>query len=215
MDLLAARDPVLAGTNKEIAPAVWTRLLDDDAIYTDENGKRFSKNEMVATIKPLPTGVTGNLGPVDLRVRRHGDSAVVTYDIDEHEDYHGARLHALYRVTDSWVRRKQGWRLVAGQVLAVPHDPPAVTLPATQLDDYVGSYALGGTERYVITRDGDGIAGSRNGGAAKKIACELRDVFFTPGSPRSRKIFQRDANGRVTGFVDRREGEDVVWVRRG
>ena len=31
--------------------------------------------------------------------------------------------------------------------------------------------------------------------------------------PRIRKIFQRDPTGRNTGFVDRREGRDVIWVK--
>jgi hypothetical protein len=175
---------------------------------------RFSKNDMVATIKPLPAGVTGNLAPIGLRVFLHRDTAIVIYDIVEYEDYHGAQLRAFYTVTDSWVHRKQGWRLVAGQVLAVQHAPAAVTLPAAQLDEYVATYTLGATETYVITRDGDGLAGSRNGGERQKISCELRDVFFVPVHPRSRKIFQRDSAGRVTGFVDRREGEDVAWIRR-
>jgi hypothetical protein len=38
-------------------------------------------------------------------------------------------------------------------------------------------------------------------------------VLFAPGQPRSRKVFQRDAGGRITGFADRREARDVVWTR--
>jgi hypothetical protein len=34
-----------------------------------------------------------------------------------------------------------------------------------------------------------------------------------PGQPRTRKIFQRNSEGKITGFVDRREGEDLVWRR--
>jgi hypothetical protein len=30
---------------------------------------------------------------------------------------------------------------------------------------------------------------------------------------RTRKILQRDANGKIMGFVDRREGADLVWRR--
>lgn len=33
-------------------------------------------------------------------------------------------------------------------------------------------------------------------------------MFFAPGKPRTRRIFIRDANGAITGFVDRREGID-------
>jgi hypothetical protein len=49
----------------------------------------------------------------------------------------------------------------------------------------------------------------------KPLLVEVHDVLFTPGQPRTRKIFQRDANGKVTGFLDRRGGEDVVWRRDG
>ncbi|HEX7842382.1 MAG TPA: hypothetical protein VF469_33145 [Kofleriaceae bacterium] len=40
-------------------------------------------------------------------------------------------------------------------------------------------------------------------------------MLFVPGQPRSRKIFHRDAAGRITGFADRHEARDVVWTRRG
>lgn len=45
------------------------------------------------------------------------------------------------------------------------------------------------------------------------MAVELPDVLFAPDQLRIRKIFQRDAAGRITGFVDRREGGDLVWRR--
>jgi hypothetical protein len=38
-------------------------------------------------------------------------------------------------------------------------------------------------------------------------------VFFVSGKPRDRKIFRRDANNKIVDFVDRREGEDLVFVR--
>lgn len=44
---------------------------------------------------------------------------------------------------------------------------------------------------------------------------EVRDVFFVAGRPRSRRIFLRDAAGRVVALADRREGEDVRWERVG
>ena len=33
------------------------------------------------------------------------------------------------------------------------------------------------------------------------------------GDPRIRKIFQRDALGRIAGFVERRESWDIVWLK--
>ena len=40
------------------------------------------------------------------------------------------------------------------------------------------------------------------------VLAEARDVFFTPGKPRTRRIFRRGSDGGVTGFADRREGEE-------
>jgi hypothetical protein len=45
------------------------------------------------------------------------------------------------------------------------------------------------------------------------LKVELADCLFVPGQPRLRKVFQRDANGRVTGFVERRESWDIAWRR--
>jgi hypothetical protein len=42
---------------------------------------------------------------------------------------------------------------------------------------------------------------------------ELLDVFFEPGEPRTRRIFVRNAQGQITGFVDRREARDILWRR--
>jgi hypothetical protein len=40
-------------------------------------------------------------------------------------------------------------------------------------------------------------------------------VFFIRGDPRIRKIFQYNANGEVTGFIERRESWDIVWNKVG
>jgi hypothetical protein len=53
----------------------------------------------------------------------------------------------------------------------------------------------------------------REGRPARHFRPELSDVFFEPGEPRTRRIFERDAQGQITGFVDRREGRDVRWRR--
>jgi hypothetical protein len=42
---------------------------------------------------------------------------------------------------------------------------------------------------------------------------ESGDVFFTPGRPRTRRIFMRAPDGTITGFADRREGTDLNWTR--
>lgn len=66
---------------------------------------------------------------------------------------------------------------------------------------------------YVVQWDGKQLLGGHHGRQLAPLLVEIRDVLFVPGQPRTRKIFQRDANGKVSGFLDRREGEDLVWRR--
>ena len=64
-----------------------------------------------------------------------------------------------------------------------------------------------------IRRQGDALTGERSGRPVQMLSVEAADVMFVPGQPRSRKVFLRSADGRVSGFVDRREGRDVPWKK--
>jgi len=39
------------------------------------------------------------------------------------------------------------------------------------------------------------------------------NTYFVKGSVRGEKVFVRDAGGRVTMMLDRRENNDLVWKR--
>lgn len=201
-------DAVSAGNG-----GVWDRYLDPDVRYTDENGTVMTKKELVDGTKPLPAGVSGTIRVVDFRAAVHGDVAVTTHVEDENEDYHGHALHCRYRTTDTWVRTSAGWRLVAGQVLALRADPPAVPIPAARRAEYAGTYALAPRIDYEIRAKGDGLEGRQTGRPWEEIRAEAPDVLFVPGKPRYRKIFRRDAAGKITGFAERREAWDILWKR--
>ncbi len=191
---------------------VWDQELDGRARMVDESGAVSDKRTTVAGIRPLPPGVSGALRVTEFEATVHGDTAVTTYVADETETFHGARLHARYRTTETWVKREGAWKLVASQVLALRTDPPAVPTTPEQLRAYCGRYALGDLG-YVVRCEADGLTGGQLGRAPKPLRLESPDVFFVPGEPRTRRIFQRDAAGRVTGFVERRESWDLFWKR--
>jgi ketosteroid isomerase-like protein len=192
---------------------VWARYMHDDGVYTDEEGTRSTKAEIVAQIGPLPAGISGVLTTQDFQAKRTGDVIVTTYVIDEHETYHGAALHCQYRNTATWVRASGAWRILALQTIALRTDPPEITL--AQLDDYLGTYRLSGDATYTVTRTADGLTGQQTGGRARPLKAEVRDMFFNPGRPRYRFVFMRDALGRVERMIERREGWDIVWRREG
>lgn len=194
--------------------AVWDRYLDPQAVYTAEDGSVSTKAQMVEQFGPLPAGVSGVLKVTDFKATVHESVAITNYVIDENEVYHGHKLHCQYRNTDTWVKTPGGWRLLAAQALALRTDPPAVALTAKQMAEYVGTYELAPAISYEIRLKDGGLEGQQTGRPAEALKAEAPDVLFVPGKPRYRKIFQRGADGHVTGYAERREAWDIDWTRK-
>jgi hypothetical protein len=204
----ALMDAVSAGDARP-----WADTLDARFTMIDEAGAISNRDESVAQVTPLPKGISGTITVTEWKANFFGDTAVATWLDDEHEDFHGQKLHALYRSTGTWHRDGGAWKLIGLQTIALRQDPPAAALPDALADSYVGRYRAGPGYAYEITRKDGRLYGATNGGAPAEIKAELADVLFTPGQPRSRKLFQRDASGKVTGFLSRREERDVVFTR--
>jgi len=199
-----------------IAPgeaATWDRWLDPAALQVDENDVVRGKAEILKELQPLPKGLVGHLEIAEFRMALAGDVAVVTHEDDETLDYFGQVLRSRFRMTDTWHRTARGWRLLGSQVLAVHQDPPAAALDAATLCAYAGRYVLTPEISVTARCDGDHLVFQRAGRADRRFLPELKDQFFEPGQPRTRRLFQRDAAGAITGFVDRREERDIHWTR--
>lgn len=210
-ELLHAQAQALADATGTGNAKVWDALLDPAMLMGDENGAVTDKAASVKQIVPLPKGASGYIKVIDWRADVTGDAAVSSQLDDEYEDFHGQKLHAQYRIICSWIRRPLGWKLLSMQVLATRQDPPSVTLPQHLIDDYVGSYSGGPGLAYVIAKKDGRLMGLRPGRPPVELKAELADVLFVPGQPRIRDIFQRDAKGRILGFVSRREMWDLVF----
>ena len=196
-----------------IAPgdvAVWDRLLDPRAIQVDEDDTVRTKAQVLANLQPLPAGLVGHLAIDDFRVALFDDVAVVTHEDAENLDYHGQALHSRFRMTDTWRKTPAGWREIGSQVLAVQRDPPAVPIDARACI-YAGRYALTDDIVATIGCNDEGLVVTRAGKPERVFLAEVANVFFEPGFPRTRRIFQFDAAGQITGFVDRREERDIIW----
>lgn len=199
-----------------IAPGdakAWDNALAADAVYVDENGEEINRADFLAQLKPLPPGTSGNIRISKYSVRVSGDVATVIHTDDEQENYHGQALTAQYLMTETWQRQAGTWKLLLVHAYAVLKEPKGASLPAAELDAYVGRYSGGSDLTYTIRREGDHLIGQREGRPESSLTVEVRDVFFVSGQLRTRKIFERDNSGQVTGLVDRREGTDLVWKR--
>ncbi|MEO8275442.1 MAG: DUF4440 domain-containing protein [Thermoanaerobaculia bacterium] len=197
-------------------PEPWKKYVADEALFLDENGEIADKAKMLADLTPLPAGLLGTIAVDRFRMVTTDDRpgiAIVAGEIQEQLDYHGQRLHTRFRFMDTWVKRGDRWLLLARHTGAVLKDPPAIALSPAELCEYAGTYRLTADIVAVLRCTGGGLSAERTGRPAVTYEAEVKDLFFAPGQPRSRRVFFRDATGAVTGFGDRREGEDIRWTK--
>ena len=195
---------------------VFDKYLDDDVVFMNESGEIATKRDLVGD----PAAPPAKRGPMqqklvqkDFTIKVHGNVAVTSFTDESTVQIHDQVQHARFRSIEVWMKKPRGWLMISSQTLAENSDPPAVTLPRRTMDEYIGTYKVADDLVYKITRTGDDLAGSLNGAPPSPLKAEVADVLFTPGQPRLRKIIQRDAHGKVTGFVSRREGRDLVFKR--
>ena len=155
-------------------------------------------------------------GPLVLRdftVQHTDNVAVAIFFHDRDTAAYGQTLHQTFRSAETWIKRGTEWKMIASQGQQLMPDPPEITLSPAELDGYAGTYAVGSGFTVRIARAGNALTASINGEKSAPLYATARDVFFTPGAPRVRLIFQRDAKGRITGYLRRRDERDLLFHR--
>ena len=194
-------------------PDVWRRILHPRALVADEDGKVYTKDEMVSEIRPLPAGYEGELRIANPKFSLDGDMAVLSYDTPESLKLYQQTLHTLFRATDVYRRVDGQWLLFAKQIQVIPAELAAVRVDTATYDDYVGRYELGADAALVVTREGDRVYSQRDARPRDELLPIGGDRFVRKGHPRGERFFRRDASGKVDALVDRRDNEDLTWRR--
>jgi hypothetical protein len=184
----------------------------DDAIFADEKGRTMDKAALVKDITPLPKGYSGAIKIVSPQSRIGDDFAVLAYDLDESETIFGQALHARYHEIDTWAYRNGKWQIIAAQVHRYYEDPAVGTADPQQFDAYVGTYELASGVTMEVTRQGDHLFTQRAGRKQEELFPEVPGLFFRKGVE-GRRLFHKDASGKVDSLIDRRNNEDVVWKK--
>jgi hypothetical protein len=193
---------------------IWDRTLAADCIITNEDGETFGKAKMLADIKPLPPGFTGQLKVRGLTVRQIGRSAVVHYWLDETEAVFGQQLRTTYVETDAYERSGNHWQVIAMQVTVVPRDLEPIEVDSSAWTSLVGEYSLDekSTSRYsVFLREGR-LYGGRDSPHATQLIPLAPLAFFQKGSIHI-MIFVRDRQGVVTEVRELHKYNEVIMKR--
>ena len=111
-------DAVAAGDQ-----APWKKYFADDSMYFDEKGRAMDKTALVKDVTPLPAGYSGSIKIVNPKSNIQGDTAILSYDLNETETIFGQNMTARYHGTDTWMYRNGKWQIVAGQMFRYYEDP--------------------------------------------------------------------------------------------
>lgn len=172
----------------------------------------MDKPALVADVSPLPKGYSGTIKVVNPKSIIAGDAAIFSYDCDETEVVFGQPLHARYHETDTWMNRNGRWQIVAGQVLRYYEDPAPGQTDPKRFGDYVGTYQLATEVLLTVTTDGTNLYSQRSNRPKVTVIPEEGDIFFVKGVE-GRRLFRRNASGRVDALIDRRNNEDILWKK--
>jgi len=199
-------DAVVPG-NKE----PWQKYFAEDCIFADEKGRNLNKTKLVADIAPLPNGYSGTIKVVKPQSIIHGDTAVLSYDLDETETIFGQKLTARYHVTDTWLRRNGDWQIVSSQAMRYYEDPAVAKIDPKKFADLNGTYELAPGQTRRVFSEGENLYVERNG-KREQLLSEGCEIFFRKGVE-GRILFRYAGSGKVDALIDRRNNEDVIWRR--
>lgn len=214
-ELLKAKTQAFSEAGQQGDAKVMAALLDDNVVFVNEGGDMPSKREIVESAQPPQPGVKRRIEVTDWHLTPHGSTAVARFVDVVTQEIGNQKTVYKYLSTEVWEKKKGEWLMISSQTLALQQDPAAVKLAPALLTQYVGDYVLSPGMVFHITRDGDRLMGAMNDAAPAEMEAEAPDMLFSPGNPRLRRVFQRDAQGRITGFASRREGIDLFLVRQG
>jgi hypothetical protein len=199
-------DAVVPG-NKE----PWQKYFADDCIFADEKGRNLNKAQLIADVTPLPKGYSGTIKVAKPQSVIHGDTAILSYDLDETETIFGQKLTARYHVTDTWLRRNGGWQIISSQAMRYYEDPAVARTDPKKFADFSGTYEMATGQTRRVFSEGESLYVERNG-KREQLLPEGSEIFFRKGVE-GRILFRYADNGKVDALIDRRNNEDVFWRR--
>jgi len=193
---------------------VWQRLLDDDAMITDEFGRRQTKKEAVESIHPFPQGLSGNIEIRDPHVHVYGDIAVLDCEEYETETVFGQKFVVRYLAMNTYVRRDGAWKVAAMMDVTLPTPPPQLDVRDLRLRDYPGTYRYGPERAFLVAAEnGKLVFRTKAGRPANALDAMAKDVFMGGDDEKNILIFRRDKAGKVVELVERRKFNDLHMKR--
>jgi ketosteroid isomerase-like protein len=118
---LATLDRAMQKAVVDRDPVAFAGFLTDDYVLVVSNSRMVDKAAVVAEIDS-PDGRMDVNDSTDLRIRVHGDTALVIADLHQVGRNGDTPFDYWVRYTDTWIRTAAGWKCVSGHATRLARD---------------------------------------------------------------------------------------------
>jgi ketosteroid isomerase-like protein len=131
----AAQTPKLSPTGRQLTSrlnefldaagrgdrAIFDRFFADDVIYTRSAGVTVDKAEIMKNVdRRDASGATSKFSADDVTIHDYGTTAIVNFRLAAQTDKDGKTDTSHYRNTATFLKRNNGWQVVAWQSTKMP-----------------------------------------------------------------------------------------------
>jgi uncharacterized protein DUF4440 len=150
-----------------------------------------------------------------VRARQVGDVAIVDYRRMDHRQVGTYHDTAAWRVVEIFVNERHHWRLSRHEQAWVMRPPPApIALDSAAPAAFTGHYQI--RPGYVddVHREAGGLVATATGQSTGARLVPVSDAAFLPDGVGPLMVFERDASGRVLGYVQSLPDGRLVRARK-
>lgn len=183
--------------------AALRQRMADELVWTDGvTGAEVTKPQVLAIVAGRPRGAVPRTEMDSVRVQMLGDVAFVNFRRVDHRALGGVALPTRWRVLDAFARREGRWQLVRHtQTWLVAPVPPFAGLDSAALQPFVGRYEAAPGYVDDVHWEGGHLVATITGYPPGARLVPVAETVFSPDGVGALIAFERDATGRVIGYV--------------
>ncbi|HET7553558.1 MAG TPA: nuclear transport factor 2 family protein [Gemmatimonadaceae bacterium] len=199
------------------------RVGDDLRWVSGTSGGVIGKARLLAAAARTSSTVSLSYRVDSLKVWQHGDIAMAEYQLTDRRAFRDYTPTFIARASDVYVRRGSGneprrWELTRHTQTWIVRAPDTTSLSVLALRDFVGRYDRGaGYIDDVHLVNGYLVAQSTLEallGAPGAHLWPVSSSTFSPEGSAPMIVFERDASGRVTGYVQQAPDGPITRARK-
>lgn len=194
--------------------SLWGPYVAEGYLIATPTGAIQTRKEVMDGFEPPRDGYHDEFSFKDVHVRRDGDTAVMSYVIDEYEFWDDQKYTVpKLRKTDTYILRNKRWLLLTSQETFIPAPYKEVSVDPGTFQPYVGRYRLMHSLFYTVSILNNRLLLKESDKPNPKVLHPLSaDTFFADGES-AKIIFVRDNQGSVTHFLIRDNDYDIKVPR--